>query len=150
MIKYVLLFLILILNINYVYAEQVCKVYDGDTFTTCEGNRIRLFGADAPEKKQFYGLVSKELLAALVLNKNVDLECVSRSYNRKVCKVSQDGQDIASILIKNGAAYHANKYTKKDKEYSDNLDSMQTFAKNNNLGLWLFNGLSKPWEYRKK
>lgn len=46
------------------FADQVCKVHDGDTFTTCQGQRVRLFGIDAPELKQQYGYPARDTIKA--------------------------------------------------------------------------------------
>ncbi len=49
---------------------KVVKITDGDTLYVLDANyqqhKIRLAGIDAPERKQAYGLASREHLASIV------------------------------------------------------------------------------------
>lgn len=67
----------------YTYNAHVTKVYDGDTITVdidlglgvwLKGQKIRLFGIDAPEirgSEHDAGIVSRDFLRDLVLDKDV-------------------------------------------------------------------------------
>ena len=82
--------------------EKVCSVHDGDTFTTCAGNKIRLFGIDAPELRQRFGKESRNELASLVLERNVELDCGGKSYDRLTCQVTLDGKNINAEMVRSG------------------------------------------------
>tara|TARA_B100000945_G_scaffold31953_1_gene21844 strand:- start:924 stop:1439 length:516 start_codon:yes stop_codon:yes gene_type:complete len=124
------------------------KVTDGDTIKI-NGKKIRLFGIDSPEKKQF---CKKTFLSFFVFNfkksypcgekstqalsrklKNKEVKCVLQEnkdkYKRNigVCFIGE--RDINSWLVKNGYAIAYVRYSKKyllDEQY----------AKENKLGIW--------------
>ena len=123
-------------------------VTDGDTIKIND-QKIRLFGIDAPETKQF----CKEVyLSFLIFNFKRDYKCGEKSTNalkKKIqgknirCLVQNNKdryrrnigicylkkQDINSWLVKNGYAIAYRRYSKK---YVPDED----FAKENKLGLW--------------
>lgn len=56
---------------------KVVSVHDGDTITILQDKtqiKIRLYGIDAPEKKQDYGQRSKQSLASLIAGQVVEVE----------------------------------------------------------------------------
>ena len=124
------------------------NVTDGDTIKIND-QKIRLFGIDAPETKQF----CKEVyLSFLIFNFKRDYKCGEKSTNalkkkikdKKIRCLIQDKkdryrrnigicylkkQDINSWLVKNGYAIAYRKYSKKyiiDEQY----------AEDNKLGIW--------------
>lgn len=131
------------------YAEQVCSVHDGDTLRLCSGERIRLWGIDAPELKQPMGEASRDYLRALVKDREVDLACKGKSYNRRVCcvKVRVDGRslDLQRELVGHGLAFD-------DKRYSGGAYmEAEAFARKMNRGTWrLPGGGVRPWVWRKR
>ena len=123
-------------------------VTDGDTIKIND-QKIRLFGIDAPETKQF----CKEVyLSFLIFNFKRDYKCGEKSTNalkkkikdKKIRCLIQDKkdryrrnigicylkkQDINSWLVKNGYAIAYRRYSKKyiiDEQY----------AEDNKLGIW--------------
>lgn len=131
------------------YAEKICSVHDGDTFKTCKKESIRVWGIDAPELKQPLGKDSRDYLKKLVLNKDIDLECFGKSYNRRVCKayVVRSGKviSIQNEMVLKGLAYDSPKYSKG--LYSNS----EKFAQSLNRGVWaLPDGGVRPWDWRKK
>ncbi len=123
------------------------KVIDGDTIRI-NNFKIRLFGIDAPEKKQ---LCKKRFLTISFLSFQKDYKCGVVSANKLknkikkqiiTCKtISKDRYqrhiaicylkklDLNKWMVKNG---HAIAY----KRYSKKYLSDQNFAKENKLGLW--------------
>ena len=124
------------------------NVTDGDTIKIND-QKIRLFGIDAPETKQF----CKEVyLSFLIFNFKRDYKCGEKSTsalkkkikNKKIRCLVQDKkdryrrnigicylkkQDINSWLVKNGYAIAYRRYSKKyiiDEQY----------AEDNKLGIW--------------
>ena len=143
--------------------EGITRVIDGDSLEI-NNNKIRLFGVDAPEKKQickkpysiiFFlkslsfqkkyecGLLATNQLKKLINNKAV--QCISESkdrYNRYLSTCYLKKIDINSWLVKNGYAIAYKKYSKK-------YISEEHHAKKNKLGIWQ-GTFQNPEEWRKK
>lgn len=143
------LILLVLLLFSPVYAEQVCSVHDGDTFKTCSGSSIRVWGIDAPELKQPMGYQSRDFARNLLMGREVDLECSGKSYQRRVCSVfiwvSRDRKlSLASELVGWGLAYDSPRYSKG--KYSD----AEAFAQSLKRGVWVVpDGGVRPWDWRK-
>lgn len=144
--KYLLL---LLLICTPVYAEKVCSVHDGDTFRTCSGSSIRVWGIDAPELKQPMGYQSRDYARNLLMGKEVDLDCTGKSYKRRVCsvsiRVSSDRTvSFASELVSSGMAYDSPRYSK------GAFSSTEAYARSLKRGVWaLPDGGQRPWDWRK-
>ena len=136
-------------------------IIDADTIKI--GNdKIRLFGIDAPEKKQFCkkpyinlfifsfeekypcGEVSinslKEFVKEAIVSCKVEEE--KDFFKRYLGTCFKNGENINSWLVKNG---YAVAFTRYSKIYLDE----ELYAKNNKIGLWQ-GTFEKPWEWRKK
>ncbi len=136
------------------------KVIDGDTIKINK-KKVRLFGIDAPEKKQIckkayleffififqknYKCGEKSTLALLKKVKNKKIKCVLEKnkdiYKRFIGTCYIKNQDINKWLVKNGYAVSYKKYSKKyllDEQY----------AKENKLGLWR-GSFMRPDKWRK-
>ncbi len=124
------------------------KVIDGDTITINK-KKIRLFGIDAPEKKQ---ICKKIYINFLIFNFKKNYKCGEQStyalqkkikdkkvkctleknkdrYKRNIGTCFVKKQDINKWLVKNG---HALAYKRYSKKYV--LD--EQYAKENKLGIW--------------
>jgi len=100
------------------FSGSVDKVADGDTFWVCDAtacHKIRLCGADAPEKGESGYQRSAEALRRLVEGKIVrciqvgnGTPCDGRSkptnYDRIVAQCFVDGADIAASMVEQGVA----------------------------------------------
>ena len=124
------------------------KVVDGDTIKISK-IKIRLFGVDAPEKKQIckktymiffifnfqkdYKCGEKSTLALTEKIKNKKVKCIIKEkkdrYKRSIGICYIDNQDINKWLVKNG---HALAYKRYSKKYV--IDEL--YAKENKLGIW--------------
>ena len=135
---------------------QAIKVSDGDTLSVQkvkngkfvgEVMKIRMFGIDAPEKTQDYGIESKQALEKLVSGKTLEIEEKNRDrYGRTVAVVYVNGQNVNEEMVKNGNAWWYQEYDKKDTK----MQAYQENAKKNKLGLFGKKGYVEPWNYRKE
>ena len=118
-------------NLENAYIKmELERIVDGDTFVA-SGERIRLWGIDAPEKKHPLFEVSTTALQYF-LNAS-ELECKQvdvDKYQRLVMHCFTDKADLGALMVKSG-------FAKDFKKYSGGFyDSEQSFAKSNKLGLW--------------
>lgn len=126
---------------------KVISVTDGDTIKILTPEReqikIRLYGIDAPEKKQPYGADAKRFLSDLVAGKNVRIEERGKNrYKRTLGIVYLKDNDINEILVLNGYAWAFTKYSKI-------YESQERQARNKGLGLWQDKNPIKPEIWRK-
>lgn len=112
--------LILLCFINFAHAETligvVTRVKDGDTFVL-NGQSVRLYGINAPEKNQLGGSAATNYLKKLVKNQIVYCTRKGRDkYGRflAICKINNI-DDISEIMVKKGYAkpYMSKKYVAK-------------------------------------
>ncbi|MDB9796053.1 thermonuclease family protein [Pelagibacteraceae bacterium] len=153
--KKLIFFLIIILNLNIkVIAGEIFGIpiiTDGDTIKI-SNNKIRLYGIDAPEKKQKCskneneyncGVEATKALIKRISKNSVRCQIKKNKdrYNRfiGVCFVEQE--DLNKWMVRNGYAIAYRRYSK---DYI--LD--EEFAKTNKLGLWSGTFL-KPEKWRK-
>ena len=135
---------------------QAVKVSDGDTLNgqkvengkfVGEIVKIRMFGIDAPEKTQDYGIESKQALEKLVNGKTLEIEEKNRDrYGRTVAVVYVNGKNVNEEMVKNGNAWWYQEYDKKDTK----MQAYQENAKKNKLGLFGKRGYVEPGNYRKE
>lgn len=112
---------------------KVKDIIDGDTFITSNNQRVRLFGANAPESGNCYSSEAKSHLESLILNKKVILaEPRADVYGRVVALVYQNNQLVNIDMVKNGyARYEGEISSQKDQFQQANLS-----ARENNLGIY--------------
>ena len=135
---------------------QAVKVSDGDTLNVQKVEngkfvgeivKIRMFGIDAPEKTQDYGIESKQALEKMVNGKTLEIEEKNRDrYGRTVAVVYVNGKNVNEEMVKNGNAWWYQEYDKKDTK----MQAYQENAKKNKLGLFGKRGYVEPWNYRKE
>ena len=145
-------------NINKI--SGFAKVVDGDTIKI-NSKKIRLYGIDAPEKKQkckktyltisfmsftkdyMCGEVSTQKLIKKINKQklNCNILDVDR-YKRLIGECFKRNINLNSWMVSNGFAVAYRKYSKK--YVSDEIN-----AKNNKLGIWQ-GKFEMPWDYRRK
>ena len=154
-----------ILTYNDVRSENInkisgfAKVVDGDTIKI-NSKKIRLYGIDAPEKKQkckktyltisfmsftkdyMCGEVSTQKLIKKINKQklNCNILDVDR-YKRLIGECFKRNINLNSWMVSNGYAVAYRKYSKK-------FVSQEIFAKKEKLGLWS-GTFMMPWDYRK-
>ena len=126
---------------------KVIKVADGDTITILtdskEQVKIRLFGIDAPKKKQAYGEKSREFLSSLIAGKIVNIkEKHTDRYGRTVGVVYYNNTDINKKMVENGYAWA---YTRYSKDYV----SEHNKARASKFGLWADPNPIEPQDFRR-
>lgn len=129
---------------------RVIGVADGDTLTALSNDRervkCRLYGIDAPEKKQAYGQASKASLAALSFGRSAVIDVMGHDrYGRALCKVQVNGLDINREQIARGMAWMYRQYAR-DAAYSD----AEMAARAHGLGVWRDSDPVPPWDFRRQ
>ena len=145
-------------NINKI--SGFAKVVDGDTIKI-NSKKIRLYGIDAPEKKQkciktyltisfmsftkdyMCGEVSTENLIKKINKQKLNCNILDvDKYKRLIGECFKRNINLNSWMVSNGYAVAYRKYSKK--YVSDEIN-----AKNNKLGIWQ-GKFEMPWDYRRK
>ncbi|KAA6345147.1 Endonuclease YncB [termite gut metagenome] len=136
---------------KYDYHVTVVGISDGDTFKGLTDNkeeiRFRIYGIDAPEKKQPYSNKSKQYLSDLIHKKKVGIIVQQQRdrYGRPIVWVyTPTGKDVGSEMLKAGMAWHFKKYDN-SKEYAD----LENSAREKQIGLWSDKNPVSPWNFRK-
>ena len=138
----------------------IAKVIDGDTIKINK-KKIRLFGIDAPEKKQkcrkpwltlsfltFHKDYPCGEISTLKLKNKINdkfITCKSKNldrYKRFIAECFKDKTNINKWMVRNGYAVAYKKYSKK-------YLASENFAKDNEMGLWI-GSFQMPWEWRKE
>jgi micrococcal nuclease len=120
------------LSMGVAHAEKICSVQDGDTLKLCNGQKIQLFGINAPEVQQPFGPDAREHLKAMVIDKEVDISgCMSRGWYRKMCNVTMSGKDLQAEMVKMGYAFDFSKYS------GGKYQQLQNEAKQGKMGMWV-------------
>ena len=131
---------------------RVLRVIDGDTIELLVKQedikqslkiKVRLFGIDAPEKKQAFGKEAKEFLSSLILDKEITLIINDKDkYQRTIGTILLNDKDINKEMVKNGYAWAYESYSTK---YLAEQADAQMFK----LGLFKDENAIKPSEFRK-
>jgi micrococcal nuclease len=145
-----LLTILFSVSISFAWQGKVVKVTDGDTVTVLNIDKkqvkVRLYGVDAPELKQSFGIQSKEFLSCLILGKPIKIENMGVDvYGRVIGKIFHEGNDISIAMCRSGNAWWFKKYAGQNIE----LKEAEELAKRQELGLWRHHKPLPPWEYRK-
>jgi endonuclease YncB( thermonuclease family) len=128
------------------------RVSDGDTLKI-DGERIRLWGMDAPElgqkcKRQGVsydcGITAREVLISLIGKTRPECEKVNTDrYRRTVARCFVDGEDLGGLMVREGWALDYKRYSK------GRYAAEQATARQARRGLWSGEFIP-PWEYRHK
>ncbi|RYH63616.1 MAG: thermonuclease family protein [Alcaligenaceae bacterium] len=131
----------------------VVGIIDGDTIkvrcgepTTREQIIVRISAIDAPEKRQPFGEVSRQHLAALCFKEQATLTSKGTDrYGRTIADVECRGVDVATEPVRSGLAWY---YVRYGKGY-EQLQGLETGARAERKGLWSAEAVP-PWEWRKR
>ena len=162
----IILTIFFILTYNDVRSENInkitgfAKVVDGDTIKI-NSKKIRLYGIDAPEKKQkckktyltisfmsftkdyMCGEVSTQKLIKKINKQKLNCKILDVDrYKRLIGECFKRNINLNSWMVSNGYAVAYRKYSKKYVSDENN-------AKNNKLGIWQ-GKFEMPWDYRRK
>lgn len=153
-IKFVIAFGVLLLSAVSVAAEPIAgqtSIIDGDTIEI-HGQRIRLWGIDAPESSQLCRNANSDLyrcgadaankLAGFTTGKVVSCVPVDRDrYGRTVARCAVGDIDIAEWLVRSGLALDWPRYS------HGRYGVAQEDANRAGRGIWA-GTWAPPWEYR--
>ncbi len=135
---------------NKIIKGKVIKIADGDSFTLLTENKkqikIRMYGIDAPERKQAFYQKAKNNLARYIFKKKVTIQIKSTDQYQRIVGVVflNDTLNINLQMIKDGYAWHYKKYST-----DQVMAKAEKEAKQNKLGLWKENHPLPPWEWRR-
>lgn len=134
------------------WPARVVAVTDGDTVgvepvSGGEQVKIRLYGIDAPERKQPFGEAARGLVSNAVLHRNVSIEEKSRDrYGRIVAIVwLGTGESLQSVLLEAGLAWVWPRYCRNCQSWEE----LQKKAHMLGLGIWFDPAPIPPWEWRR-
>lgn len=149
-----LFFLVFICVLNPVrageaYSAKIVAVLDGDTVLILRGSgqpfKVRLAHMDAPEMAQEYGMASRQSLAQLVLNKQVQVSTLAiDAYGRVVAIVGVDGRNISQEQVWRGMAWADSR------SQGSNMLLAQNEAREARRGLWAQRDPLRPDLWRKR
>lgn len=129
------------------FSGRVVGVSDGDTLTVLDGARqvrVRLWGIDAPERKQPWSSRSRDALAARAMHRDAVVATRGTDgYGRTLARVAVDGVDLGEVQLRDGLAWVYRRYTK-DRA----MIAIEDEARAARRGLWSQNDPEPPWIYR--
>lgn len=131
-------------------AARCVGVTDGDTVTLLADGRqekVRLYGIDAPEKRQAYGKRARQYASLLVFGRQVLLDRTDTDrYGRTVGWIYLGhGRSLNAELLRAGLAWHYAAYSR-----DASLARLEREARLARRGLWMDPFPVPPWEFRKK
>jgi len=129
----------------------VVAIADGDTLTARCGEpgayeqvKVRLAEIDAPEKRQPFGQVSRQHLAALCFQKQAEIRPATKDrYGRTVARVRCAGQDANAEQVRAGLAWAYTRYLT-----DPAIARIEQGARAARRGLWADAEPMAPWEWR--
>lgn len=115
----------------------VTNVVDGDTFDTENGERVRMYGINAPEYPEgCLGEESKKRLGELILNNKVKIVNKGKdNFGRILGTIYVDKLLINKVLVTEGLAVYEGKVNPDDKEMLY-IEDANNEAKKTSRGLW--------------
>ncbi len=119
---------------------------DGDTFIAApDSQNYRLWGVDAPELDQPWGVTAKSALISLIHRKRVKVEQRGTSYNRPVVRVVVRDKDVGLELLKMGLAWYCPEFAPDREDYRE----AEKEARAAGRGLWSDPKPVNPADHRK-
>lgn len=124
-------------------------VSDGDTVTLLLAGqqecKVRLWGIDAPEKRQDCGQMAQKVLSTLIYGQVVNVKLRGKDRNgRCIGKIFARGEYINLRMVQKGMAWHFHRYAPEDHE----LQEAETAARSARAGLWRDTAPIPPWQWR--
>ena len=142
-----ILLVLALVTFNWPHRSAAWRVIDGDTLDL-GGERIRLFGIDAPERGQSCGpracgTTATEALADILSAGPVRCTPVSTDrYGRTVARCRAGRLDVNREMVRRGMAWAY-------RQYSEDYVPAEKAAKKARVGIWKYR--SQPaWEYRRE
>ncbi|HOQ89678.1 MAG TPA: thermonuclease family protein [Candidatus Hydrogenedentes bacterium] len=133
------------------FKARCVGVKDGDTVAVLTEQQreitVRLFGIDAPEKKQPYGERARQFLSDIIFGKTVQVVPRNRDrYGQLVADILlEDNRRVNELVVQAGMAWWYRTYAPNDTV----LRQLEQQAKNAKTGLWKDPNPIPPWEFRR-
>lgn len=132
----------------------VIGITDGDTIKARCGEpgayqqvTVRLAAIDAPERRQPFGEVSRQHLAALCFEQKAHITPRTKDrYGRMVADVSCQGRDAGADMVASGMAWVFERYATLGDAH---LRGLQADARAERSGLWSDPAPIEPWAWRR-
>ena len=106
----------------------------------------RLYGIDAPEKDQDYGLTASARLRELIKDKPLEFEIRGTdSHKRLLVVVYYNGLNVNLQMLREGLAWHYDRF-----DGSPDFAAAHQEAKTHKRGLWINSKAISPEEFRHK
>ena len=146
----IVLFFIVISQVQADFDGKVVKVIDGDTVDILTPKkqkvRVRLLDIDAPESRQAYGNAARKYLASLIAGKNVFVKENKKDiYQRTLGTIFLNQININAKMVESGFAWA---YRYKGVANNKNMVKLESKAKQNEKGLWKDKHPIAPWDFR--
>lgn len=146
----IVLFFIVISQVQADFNGKVVKVIDGDTVDILTPKkqkvRVRLLDIDAPESRQAYGNAARKYLASLIAGKNVFVKENKKDiYQRTLGTIFLNQININAKMVESGFAWA---YRYKGVANNKNMVKLESKAKQNEKGLWKDKHPIAPWDFR--
>lgn len=146
----IVLFFIVISQVQADFNGKVVKVIDGDTVDILtpikQKVRVRLLDIDAPESRQAYGNAARKYLASLIAGKNVFVKENKKDiYQRTLGTIFLNQININAKMVESGFAWA---YRYKGVANNKNMVKLESKAKQNKKGLWKDKHPIAPWDFR--
>lgn len=128
---------------------KVVAISDGDSFTGINIDNLqikfRVYGIDAPEKKQAYGKKAQDFLSSLIFGKTIFVDVQSQdTYGRYIAYTyTPEGKDVSLLMLHEGMAWHFKKY-----DTNEIYSEAERRAKAAKRGLWVDSKAIAPWDLR--
>jgi endonuclease YncB( thermonuclease family) len=126
----------------------VVGIADGDTLTVSDGTRqvrVRLAEIDAPERRQAFGSVARQHLAALCYRTQASVHVLSTDrYGRTVGRVRCGTTDANAAMVSAGLAWVFRRYARDPVLYR-----LEAEARRDRRGLWRDPAPVPPWAFRR-
>lgn len=119
---------------------RVVQVIDGDTiivrFAGGAEHRVRIAGADAPERGQTHSAQAKRRAESLMLGRSVAVDPIRGARDGStIARVRVNGRDAAERLVGEGSAWHAPDRRQTPSERRRHEEA-QREAQERRAGLW--------------
>ena len=136
------------------FTGQEVAITDGDTITVFVSGqqvKVRLYGIDAPERKQPFGVRSRQYLSDLCFQKKARVDDLGRDrYGRVVGRVVCAGKDTSVEMIRAGMAWVFDGNADSHVMYRRYLYRLEDSARTDRRGLWADQKPIPPWRKRKR
>lgn len=133
------------------YSGTVKKVMDGDSLLMSVGRKnveVRLYGVDAPEYQQSYGVEAKNYVRTWTSGQRIMIHPEYKdTYGRTVAIISKGQRILNEDLVQTGLAWVYPRYCRK--EVCASWQDMEKTARSKNIGLWRTSQPISPWQWKR-